>query len=151
MKKQFKTKGVEVEVVELKNQLIRALADYDNLRKRTDLEKEIWIKFASERILVSLLPVLDSLEEALKHLQDQGLAMAVGEFKKIFNEEGLEEVQPKAGEEFNHEIHEVIEVEDGGQKDTIAEVTLNGWKFREGKVIRFAKVKVFTGKNLTDK
>jgi molecular chaperone GrpE len=151
MKKQFKTKGVEVEVVELKNQLIRALADYDNLRKRTDLEKEIWIKFASERILVSLLPVLDSLEEALKHLQDQGLAMAVGEFKKIFNEEGLEEVQPKAGEEFNHEIHEVIEVEDGGQKDTIAEVTLNGWKFKEGKVIRFAKVKVFTGKKLTDK
>lgn len=151
MKKQFKTKGAEVEVVELKNQLMRALADYDNLRKRTDLEKEIWIKFASERILVALLPVLDSLEEALKHLQDQGLAMAVGEFKKIFSEEGLEEIQPKVGEEFNHEIHEVIEVEDGGQKDTIAEVALNGWKFKEGKVIRFAKVKVFTGKNLTDK
>jgi len=150
MKKQFKTKG-EAEVIELKNQLIRALADYDNLRKRTDLEKEIWIKFASERILVALLPVLDSLEEALKHLQDQGLAMAVGEFKKIFSEEGLEEIQPKVGEEFNHEIHEVIEVEDDGQKDTIAEVTLNGWKFKEGKVIRFAKVKVFTGKKLTDK
>jgi molecular chaperone GrpE len=128
---------------ELKNQLARALADYDNLRKRTELERKVWIKFASERILISLLPVLDNLEAALKHLKDQGLAIAVGEFKKIFNEEGLEEISPKVGDKFDHELHEAVETKEGGEKGTIAEIILNGWKFQEGKVIRFAKVKVY--------
>ena len=142
----FKSKGkVKGEVEEIKNQLARALADYDNLRKRTELEREIWIKFASERVLVSLLPVLDNLEAALKHLKDQGLAIAVGEFKKIFTEEGLEEIAPKVGEKFDHQIHEAIETEEGGEKNTIARVILNGWKFKDGKVIRFAKVEVCKG------
>jgi molecular chaperone GrpE len=148
MKDQVKLKSRQMpkgEVEETKNQLARALADYDNLRKRTELEHEIWIKFASERILVSLLPVLDNLEAALKHLEDQGLAIAIGEFKKIFAEEGLEEITPKVGEKFDHLVHEVIEAKEGGEKDTIAEVILNGWKFRDGKVIRFAKVKVYKG------
>lgn len=140
-------KKSQADVEEIKAQLARALADYDNLRKRTELAEQVWVKFAGERILISLLPVLDNLEAVERHLKDQGLAIAISEFKKVFFKEGLREISPKKGDLFNHELHEAVEVEDGGEKDTIADVILSGWKFEEGKVIRYAKVKVYKGGN----
>lgn len=128
---------------ELKNQLVRSLADYDNLRRRTDEEKTQWIKFSSQSIIIRLLTVLDMLEKAQEHLKDQGLAIAVLEFKKMLNEDGVEEIVPKVGEEFNHELHEVIETVDGENKNTISEVLVPGWKYKDGQVLRFAKVKVY--------
>lgn len=141
------------EVVLLKNQLARTLADYDNLRKRTDEEKSLWIKFSTQRVLTTLLSVLDNFELAQKHLNDSGLAIAIGEFKKVFEEEGLEEISPKAGEDFNHDLHEAletIETQSEGQDGKVAEVVLTGWKFKgddglhDGKLIlRHAKVKAY--------
>jgi len=97
------------EVALLKNQLARALADYDNLRKRVDSESQLWIKFSSERVLIKLFPIIDILESAQEHLKDQGLAIAILEFKKVLKEEGIEEINPKVGDEFNPEVHEAVE------------------------------------------
>lgn len=159
------------EVALLKNQLARALADYDNLRKRVDSESQLWIKFSSERVLIKLFPVIDILESAQEHLKDQGLAIAILEFKKVLKEEGIEEINPKVGDEFNPEVHEAVEAVEAsspasssesfaarregnrpgrGKKGTVAEVILKGWKLAEGEilpagrqVIRVAKVKVY--------
>lgn len=138
-RKREKSDGIE----ELKNQLARALADYDNLRKRVESERELWIKFSGERILTKLLPVLDILESAQVHLKDQGLAIALGEFKKVFKDEGVEEIKPSVGDSFDHSVHEVVEAVSGGKRGTIAELVQVGWRFKEGKVIRAAKVKVY--------
>ncbi|HKC05105.1 MAG TPA: nucleotide exchange factor GrpE [Patescibacteria group bacterium] len=127
----------------LKSQLARALADYDNLRRRTDEEKTLWIKFSSQTIITKLLTILDMLEKAQEHLKDQGLAIATLEFKKVLNEEGVEEITPKVGDEFNHELEEVIETVEGGESGKIAEVLVAGWKYKDGQVLRFAKVKVY--------
>lgn len=147
-----KSKKEEVEaqaevVEELKNQLARALADYDNLRKRTEGEREVWIKFASQNILAKLLPVLDTLEVAQKHLNDQGLAIAVSQFKNVLKEEGLEEVRPESGEKFDHNLHEAVESVKGGKHGDVAETILAGWKFTDGPVVRIAKVKVYGEKS----
>lgn len=131
------------QIEELKNQLARALADYDNLRKRTEAEREVWINFAAQNILAKLLPVLDTLESAQNHLKDQGLAIAISQFKDVLKEEGLEEVSPEKGDEFNPEIHEAVESIDGGEHGRIAEKVLPGWRFKDGPVIRVAKVKVY--------
>jgi len=131
------------EVSELKNQLARALADYDNLRKRVEAEKEVWERFSTERVLLKLIPILDILERAENHLKDEGLAIAIGEFKKVLKEEGIEEIRPQKGDNFDAEIHEVVDVVSGGEKDSIAELILVGWRFKDGKVIRPAKVKVY--------
>jgi molecular chaperone GrpE len=141
------------EVVLLKNQLARTLADYDNLRKRTEEEKTLWIKFSSQRVLTTLLPILDNFESAQKHLNDSGLAIAIGEFKRVFAEEGLEEITPKVGDDFNHDLFEAIDTLETDKKEMdskIAEVVLPGWKFKnddglhDGKlVVRYAKVKVY--------
>lgn len=143
----MKNKGKQVkknkEVIEIKNQLARALADYDNLRKRTDIEREVLIKFSTERVLARLLPVLDILEKAQAHLKDQGLVLAIADFKRVLSEEMLEEIRPKPSETFNHDIHEAVESLNGGRKGTIAEIVMPGWRFIDGPVIRYAKVKVY--------
>jgi molecular chaperone GrpE len=122
--------------------LARALADYDNLSKRVDRERQDLGKIASVGIIVRLIPVLDNLESAQTHLQDQGLAISIIEFKKVLSEEGLTEIGPKIGEPFDPEIMEAIEVVNGASDNSIAEVVLVGWKFEDGTVVRHAKVKV---------
>ncbi len=129
---------------ELKNQLARALADYDNLRKRTEEEKVMWVKFATGKFIQNLLPILDVFEAALEHTKDQGLAIAVGQLKDLFKSEGLEEIKPKEGDVFNENLEEVIDVVENNEKEgKIAEMVLSGWRFKDGPVVRHAKVKVF--------
>jgi molecular chaperone GrpE len=131
------------EIKNLKIQLARALADYDNLRKRSEEEREVWIKFASKNIVAKLISVLDNLDSAQKHLNDQDLAIAIAEFRKVLNEEELEEIAPEKGSKFDPGYHEAIEKVDGGKHGEVAETVLKGWRFRDGMLVRAAKVKVY--------
>ncbi len=135
------------EVLILKNQLARTLADYDNLRKRTDEEKIAWIKFSSQKVIQNLLPVLDNFENAQIHLKDQGLAIAISQFKDLLKQEGLVEISPSKGDEFDENFHEVIDVIEGEEKQNgkIADLLTRGWKFIDGLVVRHARVKVYKG------
>lgn len=140
----IKTKVSEVEV--LKNQLVRALADYDNLQKRIEREREEITKLSNLGLLVRLLPVVDMFEEAQKHLGDSGLEIALGQFLSVLKEDGIEKIPVAKGDNFNENIHEAIEViktEDKLSVGKIAEVSLCGWKYTDGTIIRHAKVKVF--------
>jgi molecular chaperone GrpE len=133
---------VHKELEVLKGMLARALADYDNLGKRVDRERQDLGKIASLSLVVRLLPVLDGLESAQIHLKDQGLAISIVEFKKVLSEEGLTEIRPKVGEMFDENVMEAIEVVNGASDNSVAEVVLVGWKFNDGTVVRHAKVKV---------
>ncbi|MBI4153562.1 nucleotide exchange factor GrpE [Candidatus Woesebacteria bacterium] len=128
---------------QLKAQLARALADYDNLRKRTEMERGEFEKITSLGLILKLLSVLDILELAQTHLNDHGLGLAVSEFKRVFAEEGLTEIRPNQNEAFDPKIHEAVESVHGGKKGKVAGLVLPGWKFEDGKVIRVAKVKVY--------
>lgn len=139
MKKQHKTNNTETEV--LKGQLARALADYDNLVKRTQGEKAVWMGFAKKELLIKLLTVVDSLEKAQAHLKDSGLDLVLAELKKIFEDEGIVEID--TGGEFDANLHDAIDMEVGGKKNMIAEVLQKGYKFTTGEVIRHAKVRVY--------
>lgn len=142
------TSEVTKEIESLKNQLARALADYQNQNKRFAEERSQIFVYAAQNVLEHLIPVLDILEKAQSHLKDQGLGMAISEFKRVLQEEGLEEIRPERDNPFDHETMEAVESveEEGGKTGFVAECTLSGWKFKDGKVIRYAKVKVFTGK-----
>lgn len=131
------------ELTMVKSMLARALADYDNLSKRVDRERTDLGKIASVGIIIRLLPILDNLENAQIHLKDAGLAISIGEFKRVLNEEGLNEIKPKVGDVFDENLMEAIEVIPGESNNTIAEVILTGWKFADDKIVRHAKVKVF--------
>ena len=120
----------------------RALADYHNLEKRIDKEKEFFVKFSNAQLLASLLPVLDDLERAKKHLKDQGLSLAVNKFKEVLQKENVEEIKAQ-GEEFNPELMEAMEIV-AGPKNRVVEVVNKGYLFNN-KVLRVAKVKVGGG------
>lgn len=145
-------KDSEKKIEELKNQLARALADYDNLKKRIERERQELSQIASLGLIVRLLPLLDNLEQAQKHLQDAGLAISLNEFSKVLKEEGVEKIKAGHGVKFDENLHEAVEsIEasgpEGGKKGEIAEVVLPGWRYTDGPVIRVAKVKVFGEKS----
>lgn len=142
MAKAPKKKNEEADA--LREQLARALADYDNFRKRTAERSEQERFIITARVVGRLLPVLDMLYEAQKHLNDGGLALTIKEFEDTLGSEGIEVIDPKEGEEFSEELHEAVEVvnKEGLEDNKIAETVMRGWKFTEGMVIRHAKVKV---------
>ncbi len=127
---------------EWKNKYLRALADYQNLEKRTYAEKEEIRKFAAESMLERLLPVLDSFELAQQHLKDQGLTLALKEWYAFLQERGVERIKT-VGRDFNPHEMECIEVVDGEENKAIEEV-LPGYTLFN-RVLRVAQVKV--GKN----
>lgn len=132
------------ENLNLRVQLARALADYDNLRKRTEEEKGIWIKIATQNLVQKVLPIIDTLETAQTHLKDPGLAIAITQASDLLKEEGLEEINPKKDESFDPELHEAIDSEElSGKAGKIVETLTKGWKFTDGMVVRYAKVKVY--------
>ena len=131
---------------ELENQLKRALADYANLQKRVEGERKELAEYFKSIFAFKFLPVLDSLEAALETVgrggaqsTRQGLELAVGQFRKVLEDEGVEEI--KADGKFNPSLHEAIEVVPGKQDNKIVEVTAKGYKLGE-KILRPAKVKV---------
>ncbi len=146
MKKQKGTKTNKKELEKVRNQLMRALADYDNLRKRIEREREGFEKIASVKFAVKMLTVFDMIEEAQRHLKNSGIALTLEEFKKILEEEGIEKIQMGQGDKFDEEICEAVEVVKNGKDGKIVEVVLTGWKFSDGPVIRPIKVKVSKGK-----
>ena len=144
-KKKTSKKGGEKEN-ELKAQLVRALADYDNLRKRVEKEKEELWKLMSARFVLRVLPIYDMLQSAQGHLKDPGVAITLDEFEKVLNEEGVEKIEIKAGDKFNEEYCEATSTtatKDKKMKGKVAQVILDGFKIKGGQVIRPAKVEVY--------
>lgn len=147
--KKKKKENNEKEVEELKNQLARALADYDNLRKRVEKEKEDVVKLASVSLFAKLMPSIDTLKKAQTHLKDEGLDQVLKDIKKALEDEGIVKIEAETGGSFdenNHEVVEVEEIDDKNKKGQIAEVMLDGWRLKDGPVIRPTKVKVYKEK-----
>ena len=143
---QEKVDSKNVELNNLKLQLARALADYDNLRKRVEREQDSIVKLASSILITKMLPVVDMLESAQKHLNDGGLAICIGEVKNILREEGAGEIEVKPNDLFNEQFYEAIDTVEGNGDNNgkVVEVVLPGWKFSDGSVIRHSKVKVYS-------
>lgn len=142
-KKVKKTKDSKEDLHELKAQLARALADYDNLSRRVDAEREGFHKLASLSLVTKLLPIFDMLEEAQEVLNDSGLAIIIKEFSEVLLDEEIERIKVDKGNKFDENLHEAVEVvESKGENGEIVEEVLSGWRYEDGLVIRAAKVKV---------
>lgn len=151
MARKIKEIKEQKKIKELEEKLVRALADYQNLVKRFDKEKEEITSRANKNLLRNLLPVLDILEMAQKHLGDQGLGMAITQFENALEQSGTKEIKVEVGEKFDEEKHEATEVSQGGETGTIASVLRKGYKWRDGAVLRPTQVKVYDGRLEKDK
>jgi molecular chaperone GrpE len=137
-----KNTKTDKQIQDLTDNWKRALADYQNLLRRVDHDKQQFQKMANANIIARLLPSLDILEMAAVHNQDLGVQMAARQFHDALVEEGLELISPKAGDVFDHAFHECTETVPGEPDNTIAELVLKGYKIGDY-VLRPARVKVF--------
>lgn len=135
---------VTSEVAELKEKLARSLADYVNLEKRIEAQRQMYVTMATVNIVSKMVEVLDDLYLAQDHLQDDGLKMTLAKFYTVLKGEGLAEISTEG--EFNPESMECIATSDGVDNQIIS-VQKKGYALN-GQVIRPAQVIV--GKSTKD-
>ena len=130
---------LQQKVEEFETKYKRALADYQNLQKRVSDEKSDWIRAANKDLLLRLLPVLDTLMMAEKHLQDQGLTVSINHFLDTLKSEGVTKIKT-VGEDFNPHLMECVTTE-AGEENKVLEELRAGYMLYD-KVLRPAQVKV---------
>ena len=139
------------ELAQAKDQCLRTLAEFDNTKKRLQREKEEFVKFAAESMVRELLPVLDSLDQALVAVDKQndadgiikGVHLIHRQLLGLLHKEGVSRI-PTVGEPFDPHRHEAVghvEPSNGQADGTIAEEVHAGY-LMHGKVLRPAMVKV---------
>ena len=136
-------------IEELNNKYMRLYAEFDNYKKRVNKDKEELVKYGNESFIYELLPVLDSLELALKHAKEepltgivQGVEMTLKELQRTFEKFGVSRIEA-AGKKFDPSIHHAmtqVEREDIEEK-MVAEELRTGYLFRD-KVLRPSLVAV---------
>lgn len=130
--------------------LQRLQAEFDNYRKRTQKEKEDTVKYAAERLIEALLPILDNFDRAMAASQNnqdfvgfvQGMELILRQMQNILAKEGLAAIDA-LGEPFDPNLHEaVVQVEsEDHPENTVVEELQKGYYLKE-KVLRPAMVKV---------
>ena len=134
---------------ESNNRILRLQADFDNFRRRSRQEYEQVCLYAGEDLVKKILPVLDSLERAVRCFSgdcpagwQEGVQLTLKQFQDILTTEGLEAI-PAENADFDPQVHEAISQEATGEVETakvVAELQ-KGYKYK-GRVIRPALVKV---------
>lgn len=127
-------------MVEWEEKYKRARADYANLERRVQEEREGFLKFANSVLIVKFLPVLDDLEKAASGA-DEGLKLILKNLQEVLKSEGVGEIKVKKGDDFDPIIMECTVAEGNGEKQKVLEVIRKGYKIK-GKVLRPAQVKV---------
>ena len=139
------------EIRQAKDQYLRTLAEFENTKKRLHREKEEFARYASETLIRELLPIMDSLDQALVAVDRQtdpqaiikGVHLIYRQLLGLLDKEGVKRI-PTVGQAFDPHQHEAIaqvEAADGTVDNTIAEEVQVGYTMH-GKVIRPAIVKV---------
>ena len=131
-------------------QLQRLRADFDNYRKRTQKEKVDLIKYASERLVGELLPVLDNFDRAVSAAKvnpdftsfSQGVEMILRQMQTALSKEGLKAMEA-VGQPFDPNLHEAVLRVNSAEypENTVIEELQRGYYLKE-KLLRPCMVKV---------
>ena len=117
----------------------RVLADYQNLERQTAEGMKRFAKIATQGFVEELVEPFDHLLLASKHLKDKGLEMVISQFKQVFENQGLKEINP-VGQAFDPTKMEAIDTREG-KENSVEEVVSVGYELN-GIVIKHARVVV---------
>lgn len=145
---------LEAKLKEYEDKYIRTHADFENTKRRLEREKYQTLEYAYEKFAKDLLPVIDSLEGALKSSQNEdadakellekvveGVNLTIDNLYKAFNKHGIEVIDTNEG--FNPHLHEAVmqvESQEHDEGEVVAELQ-RGYKYKE-RVIRPAMVSI---------
>ena len=138
-------------VAELTADLQMTRADFENYRKRVELEKQAARDSGQSSAVLKLLPVIDNIERAIRYtpedLKDNDWVKSVSGLVKHLDKSleslNLARIESTPGKPFNPDVHEAIQFDDEatGETEVIAEELQAGYQMA-GRVIRHAMVKV---------
>lgn len=142
---------------QLRDQLLRKAAEFENYKRRTEIESANFIKYAGEAVITKMLPVYDDLRRSLEHADSKnvdslkkGIELVNEKFTRILKEIGVEKIEAK-GKEFDFNFHEALmqkEVE-GVPSHIVLEEIEPGYMYKD-KVIRHSKVIVSQASSKSD-
>ncbi|NOR85130.1 nucleotide exchange factor GrpE [archaeon] len=137
-------------VQEYENTLKRLQAEFDNYRKRTEKEKIDSITYANEKIIISLLDILDNFERAMDEMKKTeeteklktGVELIFKQLYQLLKTQGVQKIEA-IEQQFDPKKHEALMqiVSDKHKEDTVIQVMQKGYMIKE-KVIRPTKVAV---------
>lgn len=145
-----KIEKLEKENAELKDQLLRRAADFDNYRKRVIKEKAEAVEYANSNLLADLLESLDNFDRTVDAAATATDAKSIADGIKMINNTLVAMLETKygltsfgkAGEPFCPEEHEALRSEEGDVTEPVLkEIYLKGYKLKD-RIIRHAKVTV---------
>ena len=124
---------------------LRMYAEFENYKKRTEKEKQNTALYAKADVVEMLLPVIDSMENAIsietadENLK-QGISLMFEQIRIFLEKNGVEEIG-KVGEEFNPELHDAISIQEveNANSGEIISVFRKGYKIKD-RIIRHAMV-----------
>ena len=135
------------ERADLKDRLLRALADFDNFRRRAERDRSEYVQFAAVEMVRDLIPILDDFRRAVKvETADKeyakGIELIDQRLFETLKKAGLEPIEA-AGKPFNPNLHQAVDrVQSEEWPDqTVLEEYQSGYNFK-GKLLRPAMVKV---------
>ena len=139
---------VAPEVAELNDKLLRSLAELENAKRRAARDVEHAHKYAVEKLLGDLFPVMDSLEKAAETAEGTEGAQAIAEgvmlslklFVDTLAKSGVEQIDP-LGEPFDPHLHEAMTMvpNPDAEPNSVMEVMQKGYVLN-GRLVRAAKV-----------
>lgn len=141
---------LEKENADLKDQLLRRAADFDNYRKRMLQEKQDAFDYGNANLLKDLLDSLDNFDRTLDAAKDAKDAKSIADGIRMINKSLVSMLENKynlvafgkEGDDFDPDLHEAIGMQQGDvKKEQLAAVYLKGYKLKD-RVIRHAKVMV---------
>jgi len=139
----------EEKLAEMQDRYLRLSAEFDNYRKRSLREKMELSKYASEDVLLKILPVMDDFERALANMENatdcnaikSGIDLIYGKLTDFLKQNEVKEIE-SLNSPFNVDLHDAVAktaVEDESKKGIIVDVVKKGYYLKD-KVIRHAKV-----------
>ncbi len=126
--------------------LLRAKAEMENLRRRTDKDLENAHKYGIEKLVLELLPVKDSMESGLAANDStveslhQGMELTMNMLNNVFEKIGIEEINPE-NEKFDPELHQAMTIQpsDDVEPNTVISVMQKGYLLND-RLVRPAMV-----------
>lgn len=142
--------GLNEEIKELKNDLLKQHADLENTRKRLEKERVTERKYAAMNMAKAIITPMDNFDLALDHISDdetikqfvQGFEMIKNQLSKLLGEEGVSEIDA-LDEEYDPNFHQAIMTEkiEGTEANKVISVLQKGYLFKD-RLIRPAIVKI---------
>lgn len=145
--------ALQAERNELKDRLLRALAEAENARKRADKDRREAEHYGGSRLARDMLPIFDNMKRALEAAGEEQRAAAAGliegveltmrELQNVFGKHGIEIIAPELGDKFDPQLHQAMfeAPVPGTRAGEIIQVTAEGFLLHD-RLLRPAQVGV---------